>query len=380
MKIGFAGFAGLSLLFFPLAAAAHGTMEVPISRVYACYKEGPESPKSAACKAVVQAGGTQPLYDWNEVNQGQANGDHARLVRDGAICAGGRSKYAGLDLPGQDWPATTIVPDASGRFPFVFHATAVHAARYVDFYITRDGWNPAAPLKWADLARFASVSSPKAVDHRFRMNVQLPAGKTGRHVIFAIWQRSDSPEAFYSCSDVRIAAIGGATPPVSWDEAGQVVARADLPAGSTATLRVFDAAGRDVARHAVTLSAATGKAAKWPATLAKAVNDASSIFRIGVLGTSGANVTVTPVASATANRVYRSSRHPGHGYEIDIDTPATGGGGTGGSGTWQEGTSYRVGQAVTHQGRTYRCLQAHTAYVGAGWTPSTTPALWQPAG
>jgi chitin-binding protein len=32
--------------------------------------------------------------------------------------------------------------------------------------------------------------------------VRLPAGKTGRHLIYVIWQRSDSPEAFYSCSDV----------------------------------------------------------------------------------------------------------------------------------------------------------------------------------
>jgi chitin-binding protein len=49
-------------------------------------------------------------------------------------------------------------------------------------------------------------------------------------------------------------------------------------------------------------------------------------------------------------------------------------------GAWQEGSSYRVGQTVTFQGKAYRCLQAHTAYAGAGWTPATTPALWQPAG
>merc|ERR1712062_750838 len=27
-------------------------------------------------------------------------------------------------------------------------------------------------------------------------------GKSGKHVIYAVWQRNDSPEAFYSCSDV----------------------------------------------------------------------------------------------------------------------------------------------------------------------------------
>ncbi|APJ03716.1 hypothetical protein AXG55_07270 [Silvanigrella aquatica] len=68
-----------SLLFFSLAngvAFAHGSMEVPRSRVYQCYHEGPENPQSDACKAVVKENGTQALYDWNEVNQSHANGNH----------------------------------------------------------------------------------------------------------------------------------------------------------------------------------------------------------------------------------------------------------------------------------------------------------------
>lgn len=56
-------------LFLPQAAHAHGSMETPPSRVYGCFLEGPENPKSAACKAAVAAGGTQALYDWNGVNQ-----------------------------------------------------------------------------------------------------------------------------------------------------------------------------------------------------------------------------------------------------------------------------------------------------------------------
>ena len=52
------------LAFAGLAAApavAHGSMTDPVSRVSACFAEGPESPKSAACKAAVAAGGTQAL-------------------------------------------------------------------------------------------------------------------------------------------------------------------------------------------------------------------------------------------------------------------------------------------------------------------------------
>ncbi|WP_145503569.1 lytic polysaccharide monooxygenase, partial [Streptomyces sp. CFMR 7] len=32
---------------------------------------------------------------------------------------------------------------------------------------------------------------------------------TGRHIVYKVWQRHDSPEAFYGCSDV---AFGTATP------------------------------------------------------------------------------------------------------------------------------------------------------------------------
>ncbi len=37
-------------------AAAHGSMGDPVSRVFQCFAEGPESPKSEACKAAVAAG------------------------------------------------------------------------------------------------------------------------------------------------------------------------------------------------------------------------------------------------------------------------------------------------------------------------------------
>ncbi|MFD6448965.1 carbohydrate-binding protein [Promicromonospora sp. NPDC060204] len=47
---------------------------------------------------------------------------------------------------------------------------------------------------------------------------------------------------------------------------------------------------------------------------------------------------------------------------------------------WAEGSSYAAGAHVTHRGRAYTALVAHTAYVGAGWTPDTTPSLWSDDG
>lgn len=43
---------------------------------------------------------------------------------------------------------------------------------------------------------------------------------------------------------------------------------------------------------------------------------------------------------------------------------------------WAPGTKYAVGDTVTYNGKTYQCLQAHTAY-DPTLNPATTPALWK---
>ncbi|WP_048298998.1 chitin-binding protein CbpD, partial [Pseudomonas aeruginosa] len=254
-------------LFLPQAAHAHGSMETPPSRVYGCFLEGPENPKSAACKAAVAAGGTQALYDWNGVNQGNANGNHQAVVPDGQLCGAGKALFKGLNLARSDWPSTAIAPDASGNFQFVYKASAPHATRYFDFYITKDGYNPEKPLAWSDLepAPFCSITSVKLENGTYRMNCPLPQGKTGKHVIYNVWQRSDSPEAFYACIDVSFS--GAVANP--WQALGNLRAQQDLPAGATVTLRLFDAQGRDAQRHSLTLAQGANGAKQWPLALAQ---------------------------------------------------------------------------------------------------------------
>lgn len=188
-------------------AASHGTMTTPVSRVYRCYLEGPESPDSAACQAAVAAGGTQPLYDWNEINLANAAGQHRSLIPDGKLCSAGRSKYAGFDLGRADWQ-TTAMP-TSGSYTFKIRATAPHVGTW-QLYVTKNGYNPATPLRWSDLEStpFLTAVNPVVADGYYSLTGQLPSGRTGRHLIYMIWQRSDSTEAFYSCSDVTF----GSTP------------------------------------------------------------------------------------------------------------------------------------------------------------------------
>lgn len=305
---------------------AHGSMEKPISRIYQCFKEGPEAPKSDACKALVEAGGTQPLYDWMEVNQGGADGNHKALVPDGELCAGGRDKYVGLDLPRKDWPKTTIVPNANGKYKFVFYATTPHATDYFKIYITRNSWNRGDPLTWSNIRKVKKVKSPTDKDNRYKLKTKLKNVEDGRHVIYVVWQRSDSTEAFYSCSEVKVVssvAEVASSSVADWSEVGDAIAHNALPAGSTVTFRVFDDDGGDVDAHTITVDGDSGDADLWPAQLAQKVNRASDIFRIGVLDDTGDGLTIEPVSEAAGNAVYLNVAYPGYSYHIDIDTPAT---------------------------------------------------------
>ncbi|MFH9724993.1 lytic polysaccharide monooxygenase [Streptomyces sp. NPDC017254] len=191
-------------------AFAHGSMTDPVSRVSACYAEGPESPRSAACKAAVAASGTQAFYDWNAVNIANAAGKHRELIPDGKLCSAGNDKYRGLDLARADWPAS---PMASGAHTFRYKGTAPHRGSFA-LYVTKDGYDPSKPLKWSDLEEkpFATVTDPRmeSGDYVFRGTVPK---KSGRHLIYSVWQRSDSPEAFYTCSDVVFGKDSGGTAP-----------------------------------------------------------------------------------------------------------------------------------------------------------------------
>ncbi|OII65282.1 chitin-binding protein [Streptomyces sp. CC53] len=202
-------FAAVPLMLVATAtpAAAHGSMTDPVSRVAACHAEGPENPKSDACKAAVAASGTQAFYDWNEVNIGDAAGRHRQLIPDGKLCSAGRDKYKGLDLPRADWPAS---PLKAGSHTFRYKATAPHRGSFA-LYLTKAGYDPSKPLTWADLEDkpFATATDPKLENGAYVIEGTVPQ-RSGRHLLYSVWQRSDSPEAFYTCSDV---VFGGTAEP-----------------------------------------------------------------------------------------------------------------------------------------------------------------------
>ncbi|MFI1164253.1 lytic polysaccharide monooxygenase [Streptomyces sp. NPDC020801] len=235
------GLAPLGLTALAAApASAHGSMGDPVSRVSQCYAEGPESPKSAACKAAVAAGGTQALYDWNGIRIGDAGGRHQRLIPDGKLCSAGNEEFKGLDLPRADWPATKV---SSGSYTFKYRVTAPHKGTF-KVYLTRPGYNPAKPLAWADLDLehpVATATDPVASGGFYTFSGTLPE-RSGKQLLYAVWQRSDSPEAFYSCSDVTFGGGSG--------NGGTPGGASPAPAASAPTERQIEhGAGRSTIEH-----------------------------------------------------------------------------------------------------------------------------------
>jgi chitin-binding protein len=360
-------------------ADAHGSMSSPASRTYACYLEGAESPDSAACKAAVALGGTQPLYDWNEVNIANAAGRHKELIPDGRLCSAGRDKYGAFDVARADWPATRL--PSGGQFEFRYKATAPHRGGF-DLYLTRNGYDPRRPLRWADLDLFYTVADLPLRDGALVMSAPLPGGRTGRHLLYSVWQRTDSPEAFYSCADVVFGndVIPGLPPPVSPDPppvSPDPVQSTSAPAPSPSV-----PAPTDGHSHHVDDADPPGLQPTAP----DESNNPSVPAPIGA-PPSEAEAWEPHHVYLVGDRVSFGGRTywcvQGHTslptWQPDVVLAlwlVVGEPGSDGDMSWQPYVAFPVGANVVHNGRQYRCVQAHTSQ--PGWEPDRAPALWLP--
>ena len=189
-------------------ASAHGALTFPATRTYACYVNGLEggnggdlNPTNPACQAAIAQGGKQPLWDWFG-NLLPSIGDQWRNLPDGSLC-GPSEKYAAYRLARTDWPTTEV--RAGANVTIRYNAWARHPGTWYQF-ITKDGWNPNQPLGWDDLEPWHEVTDPPVNGNgphgpEYTWPATMP-NKSGRHIIYSVWERSDSPEGFFNCSDV----------------------------------------------------------------------------------------------------------------------------------------------------------------------------------
>ncbi|MEV0777693.1 lytic polysaccharide monooxygenase [Streptomyces sp. NPDC050433] len=209
-----AGAAGVvaAVLSVPSPASAHGVSIMPGSRTNLCYKDllqngSTQMPSNPACADAVRQTGTTPLYNWFAVLDSNAGGRGAGYVPDGKLCsAGDRSPYnfSAYNAVRTDWPKTHLTSGANIQLKY--SNWAAHPGKF-EVYLTKSGWSPTKALAWGDLEHLQTVTNPPqnggvgTEGGHYYWNLQLPQ-RSGQHMLFVQWIRSDSQENFFSCSDV----------------------------------------------------------------------------------------------------------------------------------------------------------------------------------
>ncbi|MGP3970698.1 lytic polysaccharide monooxygenase auxiliary activity family 9 protein [Streptomyces sp. 6N223] len=202
------------VMFTAGSASAHGAPLVPGSRTYLCYahsldETGALNPTNPACKAAMETSGANGFYNWFAVLRSDGGGRTEGFVPDGELCSGGATVYdfSGFDLPREDWPVTHLT---AGETYEVQYNNWAHHPGSIRMYITNDSYDPTQPLTWDNLedVPFDEATDPPAEggpgtdEGHYYWDATMPSDVSGRHIIYMVWERSDSEETFYSCSDV----------------------------------------------------------------------------------------------------------------------------------------------------------------------------------
>ncbi|TDD12280.1 cellulose-binding protein [Nonomuraea deserti] len=196
----------LCLLPWAESASAHGSIIDPASRNYGCWLRWGDDHLNPAMQQedpmCWQAWQDNPnaMWNWNGLYRNNVGGNHQAAVPDGQLCSGGRTeggRYRSLDAVGE-WKTT----DIGTNFQLHLYDQASHGADYFRVYVTRQGFNPATqPLTWSSLELVRETGS-YAPSQNITFDASAP-GRSGRHVVFTIWQASHMDQAYYICSDVN---------------------------------------------------------------------------------------------------------------------------------------------------------------------------------
>nr|WTA68738.1 lytic polysaccharide monooxygenase [Micromonospora sp. NBC_00855] len=238
-------------------AAAHGAPTDPVSRAAACGPVGRYAATSA-CRAAIEAGAA--VREWDNVRVAAINGRDRERIPDGELCSGGLSAYRGLDLPRTDWPSTELT--AGVKFTFRYRTTIEHRGTF-RLYVTTPDYDPRRKLTWADLESrpFLTLTDPPVRAGAYQLAGRLPAGRSGRHLIYTIWQNSNTPDTYYSCSDVVFrGAKANAAPSKAAAKKSAAAAPRTAASGPTPTESAVAAA----ADPGVPVASVTDLGRRWP--------------------------------------------------------------------------------------------------------------------
>ncbi|MDX3106435.1 lytic polysaccharide monooxygenase [Nonomuraea angiospora] len=194
----------------PLAesASAHGSVVDPASRNYGCWLrwgndfQNPAMQQQDPMCWQAWQDNTNAMWNWNGLYRNGVGGNHEAVIPNGQLCSAGLTeggRYRSMDTPG----AWTMANLTGSTFNIRLSDQARHGADYIKVYITRQGYNAVTtPLGWnnLELVRTTPKYAPGDV---YMINDISKGSRTGRHVIYTIWQASHMDQSFYFCSDVN---------------------------------------------------------------------------------------------------------------------------------------------------------------------------------
>ncbi|ALH95427.1 lytic polysaccharide monooxygenase [Acinetobacter equi] len=274
---------GIIAAYFPTFASAHGYVQKPESRAYAC-----QVYKNSKCGDV--------QYEPQSIEG--PNGFPQFGPVDGTIPSAGISRFSQLNQQSPTRWMKNIMP--TGVNNFTWYHTAPHVTKGYRYFITKQGWNPSLPLARTsfELSPFCTVDGkfqtpPKQVSHQ----CSIPKNRSGYHVILAIWDIGDTSNSFYQVIDAQIGSgtptqpVDPEKPPVitaTWNQVGTINPVEDLKPNERARTRVFDKNGENKNLETVLVikTKEQGQRNEWPKLLAQKINNEHTSLKAGVKNSS----------------------------------------------------------------------------------------------
>ncbi|WP_323815821.1 lytic polysaccharide monooxygenase auxiliary activity family 9 protein [Cellvibrio sp. NN19] len=355
---------GTAALMSTVEVSAHGYVSSPKSRAFWCTSSqgGNTTP---ACIAAAAAGNASQ-YEPQSIGIGGANDNHQSLIPDGKLCSANMGGNNGLNLARNDWNATTVT---AGPLAFVWINTAAHKTSYFRYYITKEGFNPgAAPLKWSDLEQIHQ-SAPAGQEAVATHIVNLPP-RTGRHIVYSIWQRDavrDAPEGFYQCIDVVYGPSNSSSSVASSAPSSSSVASSSVSNNTCAGLPTWNAATVYTQPQQVQHNSRRYSANYWTQGNDPALTAGQYSYWLD-LGACSEGTTSSTSSSSSSAVVSSSSSVASSVVSSSSSSVATG---NCSSPAFVNGSSYATGALVQNVGSEYKCTVGGWCSQGGAYAPGT---------
>ncbi|GII76990.1 chitin-binding protein [Sphaerisporangium rufum] len=196
----------LSVLSLATTASAHGSVIDPASRNYGCWQRwgsdhlNPNMAQTDPMCAQAWQAEPQAMWNWNGLYRNGSAGNFQAVVPNGQLCSGGHTeggRYNAMDTVGA-WKTTNV----GANITIKLYDQASHGADYFLVYVSKPGVDPSTrALGWNDL-QLVTRTGRYGQSQNYSIPVNIP-GRSGRALIYTIWQASHMDQTYFICSDVN---------------------------------------------------------------------------------------------------------------------------------------------------------------------------------